>query len=285
MTNKTSLFVKLVALILVFVTMCGVALGIAVNMGRNGNIMYEIFEGRGDDENEGEVRLSGSNEFTNINHIDVSAISYDVSVETHDKDTVVVEEHIRGYGRHKENEIYAQGDTLYFKEPKTIAFFRLGGGRIVIKVPKKSEYNYQLKSVSGDVILDAKSKEADLETVSGNVKVYKAGRELQGQSVSGTVKVHEPFEDIKAKSVSGSVRLTADKNTKEIDANTTSGSVRIALRGEIGYEMEYSSVSSTTKDEYHGIKYGKNGTARYGDKALKIDASSISGSIRLEDWD
>lgn len=283
MKNSTALLIKLIALILIFVMICGLAAGFIFNF--DGGYREFLFNFDSSESSRGDI--SGTHDFSGIKNINVNATSYSVTVEEHDSDKVVVEEYLSGTSSgHKKNEIYKEGETLYFKQSKRIISFgfNMDRGTIVIKVPKASSLEYKIKSVSGAVDVDAKSSKLDVDLVSGSIEIFQGGDTAQANSVSGSIKIYEPFKEIEADSTSGSVKVTADKKTTDMKLNSISGSVRIKLAEQVGYTMEYSTVSGSIKDYYNGSSFGKKGTATQGDRSIEIDASTVSGSIKLEDW-
>ena len=147
--------------------------------------------------------------------------------------------------------------------------------------------SFTMSSLSGSISLNAKSLNSDLSTISGSIKVYRGGLSLTAGSTSGSVKVFEAFEKVSASSVSGSIKIRANDGTISVGAETVSGSIKVMLPPSAGYELSYSTTSGSVKDEYRGKSFDKEGTASFGSDGanIKINASSISGSIKLCDFD
>lgn len=106
-------------------------------------------------------------------------------------------------------------------------------------------------------------------------------------SVRGNIVVEVPKGSVleyDIESISGGIRIVANPETQKIISSSISGAIKIGLEKVSGYEMDYSTISSSVRDSYSEINYSKSGTATNGDGSLKIDAQSISGSISLTDW-
>lgn len=274
--TKMSLTIKLIVLIVLLVLVCAIAVQL-------------IFGGWGslfnfNNNNKGSLVLSES--FEGVTSLDVDVSSYSVEVVTHKKDNVTVDFYRVGLGTMDEPTVDMMNGVLTIKEPTRLVRVQLGYGKIVISVPESSRLAYDLRSTSGSVKLDACSSTAELKSVSGSVKVYQPGETLNADSTSGSVKAYSPFKEIDAHSTSGSVRVVADAQTAYVYASSTSGSVKIALENVSGYTLDYKSTSGSTKDSYRDFSYGSgHGNTAWGDESLEIKASSVSGSVKLTDWD
>lgn len=77
----------------------------------------------------------------------------------------------------------------------------------------------------------------------------------------------------------------ANQVSKQIVSSAISGSTSIQLENVSSYEFDYSTTSGSIKDTYEGTKFSKLGSSTQGDSSLKMNVSSISGSIKLEDWE
>jgi hypothetical protein len=167
------------------------------------------------------------------------------------------------------------------------------------------------ETVSGDVEVSSAGHITAAKSISGTVTVSdtKVDGSLDASSVSGDVKLERvTARRITIGSVSGNVRLD-DVQADRVDAHTTSGNtsfagtlsrngryelksfsgeVRLALSGNIGFELEASSFSgdvhsdfpittSGSSDERHGRRRSMTGT--YGDGSAVLNISTFSGSV------
>lgn len=268
MNRKTILVIKLILLILVFVTLGIIALNFS------GIKSMAIIEGQ-------------ERTFSGVEKIVVEAISLPIKVYESDVAQVTIKDNTKEYGlkNAKPNTMEQKGDVVTLKQGKSRSFLSYVIGEFVIEVPRGSILEYDVSSISGSIDHDAISKDMLIATsVSGSVRIHQEGQKALMKSTSGSVRIHSPFEEIKASSVSGSVYVVANKESKQILASSVSGSVRIQLENVTGYDFDYSTTSGSVKDSYENLDYSKSGFSKMGDSSLKITASSVSGSIRLEDW-
>ena len=272
-SNKTPLIIKLIALIVVFLLVAAFSIKL-VFRGYSGMTSFNIGS-----------KLLSSESYSGIKTIESSLLSYGLSVEEHEGSETLVEIYSAGVFTSRVPTVGAAGGTLTVKQEQHTPGITLGGGRVVIRVPKGSVLDYSLVSASGSVALDARCKSAAVTSVSGSVKVSSGGETLAIASTSGSVKVPEPFKTVDIASVSGSIKVAADKASESLALKSTSGSIKIMLIGDIGYTMNFGTTSGSVKDEYRGVSYRKNGSADWGDKSLGITAETTSGSIKLCDWD
>ena len=271
-SNKTPLVIKLIALIVAFFLVAAFSIKL-IFRGYSGMTSIDFTS-----------KQLSSESFSGIDSIESSLLSYGLSVEEHEGSQTLVEVYSTGIFSSRAPIIDAVGGTLTIKQEQHTPGITLGGGRVVIKVPKGSVFDYSVASASGSVALDAACKTASVTSVSGSVKVNGGGETLDVVSTSGSIRVTEPFKTIDASSVSGSIKVAADGRSESIALESTSGSIKIKLADGVGYTMSFSSTSGTVKDEYSGALYGKNGSADSGDKSIKITAQTVSGSIKLCDW-
>ncbi len=225
--------------------------------------------------------------FTNVEKIVVESISLSVKIIETDGTIVTIKDNSKGYGIRagKPNILKQEDGVVTFKQGKGIFFLSFVTGNVVVEVPRGSLLEYDVKSISGNIDHDAMSGESlQASSISGDIEIHQGGEKASVETTSGSVRVHAPFEKVKAESVSGSIRLTADQNSKEVKTSAISGSIRIQLKKVLGYTMDYSSTSGSVKDTYDNIDYSKSGHAIRGDSALDINVSTISGSIKLADW-
>lgn len=225
--------------------------------------------------------------FSNVEKIMVDSISLPVHIYESDVAKVTVRDNStsHGLGSKNPNTLSQKGGVLSFKQKKRFSFLSIVRGGLIIEVPRGSILEYDISNISGSIIHDAISKDTlRATTVSGSIKIHQGNEKVFAKSTSGSIRIYSSFEDVKAQSVSGGVQILANQDSKQISGSSVSGSVTIQLANVTGYEMDYSTTSGSVKDTYANIDYSKSGNASYGDSSLKINASSVSGSIKLADW-
>lgn len=272
MNRKSLLIVKLVCLCVLLVVVGGV-------------LLRCFWGGLGPMRFSWDNKLERTESFSGVQSVEATTNSYSITVTEQPGTETKVEFYSGGFQTAKEPVIQLQNGVLIVKETNATAGISFGSGRIVISVPEGAPLDYSLTSTSGSLKLYAPGKTVSLASTSGSVKVYQGGETLDAVSTSGSVKVYGAFKSVSAASTSGDVKVTADENTTSVSASSTSGSVKIRLPKETGYTLDFMTVSGSVKDEYRGSSFGKSGSTEQGDGQIEINASSVSGSIKLTDWD
>lgn len=152
----------------------------------------------------------------------------------------------------------------------------------------------QASTASGHVeILDTTIDGAlDANTISGTMRLrnVKANRVDVG-SVSGNVVLHNvQSARVDAESLSGHIELAGPLvRGGRYDLGSHSGEIRIAIAGDVGFELEASSFSGTIRSDFDlkggeaerasrgGHRRSLSGT--YGDGSAFLDVSTFSGSV------
>ncbi len=157
-------------------------------------------------------------------------------------------------------------------------------------------------TVSGSVKVEAPvfADKIELSSVSGSIKVderLSAGT-VKLHSVSGSIKGIFFGEGFEADTVSGSVKLGIASACKG-KINTVSGSIKVKLMNDLGLDIKSSAMSGSmklitdkhvewNKGEKNTVHFGFNNSSRsafFGDGGVKLTTSSVSGSIKVYDFD
>lgn len=282
MSRKQWLILKLMLLIFIFIIIFGISIGL-MSYSKFGDQRFKTNMTSSMPLEEGEKKS-----FSNVEKVIVNSISLPVHIYESDVTEVTLQDNSIAYGlgSRKPNRISHKDGIIRFEQRKQTPFLFFVRGNIIIEVPRGSILEYDIESISGIINHDALSQGTlKLETVSGSIKIYQKGEIAFAESVSGSVRIYSAFEHVSAESVSGSVNIVANQDSKEILGESVSGSVRIQLEQVSGYEIDYSTLSGSVKDTYSNIAYLKSGQAENGDSSLKINVSTISGSIKLTDWE
>ncbi len=125
-------------------------------------------------------------------------------------------------------------------------------------------------SVSGDVIVAAAPKEIDVESVSGDLRLTVNSADVNAQSVSGEVRLHGRMNgEIDAETVSGNIDIAVNgERVRELSANTVSGNVEIRTALAANGEISLESVS------------GNLNLAMPRDLSARVRGESFSGSLK-----
>jgi DUF4097 and DUF4098 domain-containing protein YvlB len=148
----------------------------------------------------------------------------------------------------------------------------------------------EIRSISGDVVVDGIKGDVRAETVSGDVSAAGLAREASLKTVSGDIKVGSSALDgeLGVASVSGDVVVQGFK-ARRVDAGTVSGDVKLW-----SVTCEQATVHSVSGDVGLSATLAKGG--RYelrshsgnvnfavdGKTGFEVDASSFSGTIKTE---
>jgi DUF4097 and DUF4098 domain-containing protein YvlB len=154
------------------------------------------------------------------------------------------------------------------------------------------------KSVSGNVELTGAAETGDLTatSVSGNVRARGVkARSLLLNSVSGNILVSDAScERLEAKSVSGDIEYsgTLVRNGR-YDVNSHSGSVRLALTGNTGFELTAETFSGDLRSDLpvtldggndrggrrSGRRSNRSIRATFGDASAVLNIRTFSGDV------
>ena len=162
-------------------------------------------------------------------------------------------------------------------------------GEVVVENGERVE---RAKSISGDVDVQGVKQDGTLEasSVSGDVRVRDVQvRRLNLSSTSGDVVVGPiTCEAAEMTSTSGNVEYTGSlQRGGRYELRTHSGSVRLTVTGDVGFELEASSFSGSIDSEFPitiGGSTGGRSSRRsihgtYGDGAASLELSAFSGDV------
>jgi len=161
--------------------------------------------------------------------------------------------------------------------------------------------NTEIKTVSGDVVLRGRGKEAGaagihVSTISGSIRIDRAGGDVEATTVSGdmTVRLDHPARNVRVRTTSGDVGFEG-KLTKGayMDAESVSGDLTVRATPEGPLDYEVSTFSGDIKNCMGGevervSKYGPgrrlNGTrGTPGAEEAKVRLKTMSGDVELCD--
>lgn len=201
------------------------------------------------------------------------------------------------------------------------------GTRITVQVPRGSRVRamlvsaaldaesllgpVRLSTVSGAVTARTLGAESEISSVSGRISVTGAGGEVRLESVSGRIEAFTSAERIHAKTVSGDVAIENDEplargrvsgvsaglklvtpvqRDVEIELETVSGGVTLALRGEL--DLRVSMVGGPSGNIRNRLNdtpvvdaspgAGERLEMRIGEGRGYVRASTVSGTLTIE---
>ncbi len=278
MSKKNWLVVKLVVLILLFIAVAtilfsifvGDRFGFKINSSWNGYL------------NDG-IPTQQEQSFEGIEKVVVYSYSLPIEIIETDRNDVLLIDNSDSHLANNEDNLYVvEDDTLYFEQAEQIAWFGFNNftnsvsGEIIIEVPQDVELEYEINSVSEEILIDAFSDELTINNVSGNIYVLQGGDELNINGVSGSIEIADAFLEQKINSVSGNIYTVADKDSSVINVDTVSGGVDIGLANGIEYSINHDSVSGKVRDNYTPSDDGTSS-----DQKLIISVHSVSGFVDI----
>jgi DUF4097 and DUF4098 domain-containing protein YvlB len=170
------------------------------------------------------------------------------------------------------------------------------------------EGEQRLTTVSGSVTTEGFDNEIHVQSVSGSLTVNGSKRPFrtQARSVSGRVTLQEVAGDVQAETVSGELTVVADTAARaelssvsgamslrarldddsRINANSTSGAVKLVLLGNAAADYELSSFSGRIVSCFGPSATRTNGPQqelrfREGTSSARVEVQSMSGRIEV----
>ncbi len=223
--------------------------------------------------------------------ISVSNVSGDISVVGHTGSNI----HVTAYreGRDKdmvEIEDQSTADSIVLR-----ARYPRDGGRydasvrFVLQVPRGSHYRFDsITTVSGDVSITDVAGEIDAKSVSGDVEVKQCEGGIHAATVSGDVTVLNSVGGVTARSVSGDleVAIADTEGARELSFTTTSGDVAVRVPAQLDADVQLSTFSGSLATDFpltveERENHGKKAFGILGSGAVRLKATSLSGSVRL----
>jgi hypothetical protein len=139
-------------------------------------------------------------------------------------------------------------------------------------------------TVTGSLTLDDIVGDVDANTVSGDIECHALEGDFKGNSVSGALTVQASrLRQVRLNTVSGDITLDLTDGGAQIQSKSVSGDVTVRIPQGGGYDVAALSASghividgqSMNGDDPHQ----RGGRLTDGDKALVINAKSISGNV------
>lgn len=272
MSRKKYLGFKLAGLFLLLVILIGVIINI-------------IFFNSNNNKDGDDIQFEKS--YSDVEIINIDLISLPVKIYERDIKEIIIRDNTNIRSLRDENalKIHQEDQVLTITQKKKHTFLSITTGNLIIEVPRGRRLNYKINNISGDVKHNVASKGLLIvKTISGDINIHQSGDQLSIESTSGSLKMHESFKEVLSKTVSGNIYLNANKDSLYLESKSVSGEIKINLKNIRGYLMDYSTTSGSVRDSYQDTKYTKSGQVKSGDGTFKIDVSTVSGSIKLEDW-
>lgn len=150
------------------------------------------------------------------------------------------------------------------------------------------EHRTDVKSVSGEILLDGVGGEVSAETVSGAVESRSLTGDLSFTSVAGELTVAEGTpRRLRANTVSG--RITADLRltpTGHVTLNSVSGPVVVRLPADVDTDVVLRSSAGGIETAFDGLTHngrpgGRSVSGRLGGGMASLAVTTVSGDVTL----
>lgn len=238
-----------------------------------------------------------------IKEIDIRLISEKITIQATEGSEIEIELY-GNWKKKNEAKISYKNDILTIIQ-KNKQNFNISNRFILVKIPshllsENTKINIEIisgscelsdilikeisiESVSGRSFLkNIECKEASLENVSGRIQIENSSiNEVETECVSGSIDIEGMFDEISCNSVSGRIIVNNKKDfDRDCEFSTISGSIKIYLPSTANAELDCSSGSGTSFNEFTGTK-SKKLKEKIGSGKYELEAESISGSIEI----
>ena len=305
---KTSAIIRIVIWSIVAVALTGVLLvGLSSGFFEFGGIHLGSTFSYADSEH----YLIGGNSIdkSEISEIEINWVAGEVEVLSYEGSEVVFAEQAGRSLSQEDRMRFLLRDgklTIQFSAPRTgfRIFSSTPSKRLEVKVPKElagmlselevdaisasvrvqgvSGAKTSIETVSGGIgAADLSGQEIQMETVSGSIKAQNLrASELSTETVSGSTNVTGAFHKAQSNSVSGSVLLESSICPEELEIETVSGAVRVAIPENDGFTARYNTTGGQFACSFPTT--GEKKRAVYKDGGAEFSFSTVSGVISIE---
>lgn len=219
-----------------------------------------------------------------FNTIQISTTSLDVRLIKSDSEKV----NVKVYDRDDSGlSVKVENNTLLIEKDNRIIshFLNFGKREVIISLPEQ-EYNFILKSTSGDISSEVDLKMANIVTTSGDIKLQKVD-DLNIKVTSGDINIKEA-NNVNINSTSGDVEIYKINNSLDVD--TTSGDINIneltitknssidVISGDVLIHKSSSNIYYNTKVISGDVRIDNNN--RHADYELSINTKSGDISVQ-----
>lgn len=207
-----------------------------------------------------------------ITAIDVTWVSGYVNFEIWDEPEIGIHEYdedIAGYE--------SSDGTLYVNR---------GSGDLTIFMPMDiAEYMLEqisISTTSADVSINGiNAQRLVISNTSSYIQADGVYKDVVIETNSGDVTVSGSMENVELTAISGYVYLYCDEALRSLEAESTSGDVTVSIPGDMGFTLEFDSVSGSAVSSYFDVS-GDDFRYTHGNGEAQLHVDTISGWLYLE---
>ena len=127
----------------------------------------------------------------------------------------------------------------------------------------------------------------DVWTVNGGLTVQDVGAEVVARTTNGSVRAETRGGPVRARTTNGSIeaRMSTVGDARDLEFETTNGSVRVEVPASLGAEVEMSTVNGRVETEFPVTVSGRidprHLRATIGDGSRRVRLKTVNGSVTL----
>ncbi len=205
----------------------------------------------------------------NINDVPLSIIESDVAEVTV---TSTVEN--KGIDFATQAKAWEDKGVLYYEQGLVFGIEPKSSGFVTIEIPYGLKLDYNIKSGSGDVLIDIENaKNIVLDATVGVKNISSYCDNLDIKSVSGDINIYKAIPNINVETISSDVVLSANKLSRQINFESISADLNICANYLSGYNLHHDYAGGKI-DEY--IKLSNDGNNQ-----IDINSKTVDGDINV----
>ena len=214
-----------------------------------------------------------------------------IDIETHAKETVLVEVEISGKNEDDMSIHFKKsGDNVSIKGDFDRSGFGFGFGsshiRVTYKVTLPENYNIDINTSGGSIEIEDLTGKVDAHTSGGSISVEDVVGDINIKTSGGSLDLDNVIGRINAKTSGGSIKLKFPKNpTKDSNLKTSGGSITAYLAKDVAVNLSAKTSGGRVSSEFavNGTTKKRSivGTINGGGPELVLKTSG--GSVRIKE--